>query len=780
MSYKSRIMWGLCIVLTFFCSNVKGQNANNLGTLSSLAENVIPQVSQVEDITADAFTLDTKVYIFSTDVFLSNYLNDHLKNLLGKRLTNARIKGDMRAIVLNLKRGTPKSFAEKEQYELSVNSQYISITGYYQGVFNGINTLLQLLPPQVYNADNKQFIESYKIPAGKISDIPQYAYRGFMLDVSRTFVPIKKVYDIVDFMAYHKINKFHWHLSDDQGWRPEIKSFPRLTEIGAFRGENLPLKNVLQSGSAPYGGFYTQQEMRELVEYASQRNIEIIPEIDIPGHSMSEAVAYPDIICSPFRDSTNSQTEYSREIWCVANEHNYAMLDSIIRELSSVFTTTEYFNIGGDEVNHFNWKKCPECQALMKREGLKDEYELHNYFVRRCDAIAHKYGKKLMGWEELMAAGSIDPETLVVVWKNRKPIKKALTEHHPFVLQVAEFSYFDMKQSPLERGHDWAGLVPLEKAYELDPVALCNGALEDTDYGELNKIELRENSLLGVQGGLWQELGIRPDNYIEYQYFPRMCTIAEVGWSNPEKNYEKFYKKLTQHHFDRMQNMGIRFRVPPPIVTAEKISKRKYKITVTPPYEGAVVKYAITPEWAPTDSRRGQPDDNDYKYIYTKPIKTKNIAQYRFTTFTTDDKLKSFAKAVENVPLYEYIKPTFTIETNLDTTKNTLASMQDYDFKTLGRARGRIAPGGYLTIVLDKPIKCNVIEILTGRPSVDFYGIQYGHVEYSLDGVNYTRGGDFNFDRSITLPKGKFKYVKICITGGTDCRFLYLCDPLFY
>ena len=495
---------------------------------------------------------------------------------------------------------------------------------------------------------------------------------------------------------------------------------------------------------------------------------------------MSEAVAYPNIICSPFRDSTNSQTEYSREIWCVANEKNYAMLDSIIRELSSIFTTTEYFNIGGDEVNHENWKKCPECQALMQKENLKDEYELHNYFVRRCDAIAHKHGKKLMGWEELMAAGSIDPQTLVVVWKNQKPIKTALIGHHPFILQVAEFSYFDMKQSPLERGHDWAGLVPLEKAHELDPVALCNKALEDTDFGEQNKTELRENSLLGIQGGLWQELGIRPDNYVEYQYFPRMCTVAEIGWSNPVKDYEKFYQKLTNYHFDRMQNMGIRFRVPPPTVNAEKIGKKKYRITVTPPHKGAVVKYAITPDYAPTDARRGQPDNNNYNYIYTKPIKTRNIAQYRFATFTKDEKLHSFGMAVENLPLYEYIKPSFKIETSLDTVKNTAAALQDYDYKTLGRVKGRIAEGGDLTIILDEPIECSVIEIVTGRPAVDFYGIQYGHVQYSLDGTNYTRGGDFEYNRSITLPKGKFKYVKICITGGTDCRFLYLCDPLFY
>lgn len=780
MSYKRVSMWGLCLVLTFFCLSVYGQNNDQKLSLSSLAENIIPGVSAVEDSEGEPFVLDKKVYIFSTDIFLSNYLNQKVKNLLGKQLTNARIKGDMRAVVLNIRRGEPKNFAEREQYILTVNSQHITITGYRDGVFNGINTLLQLLPPQVYNNDNQQFIESYTIPAGKITDIPQYAYRGFMLDVSRTFVPLKKVYDIVDYMAYHKINKFHWHLSDDQGWRPEIKSYPLLTEIGGFRGENLPLKNVLQSGSAPYGGFYTQQEMRELVEYASQRNIEIIPEIDIPGHSMSEAVAYPDIICSPFRDSTNSQTEYSREIWCVANERNYAMLDSIIRELSSVFTTTEYFNIGGDEVNHLNWQKCPECQALMQREGLKDEYELHNYFVRRCDAIAHKYGKKLMGWEELMLAGSIDPQTLVVVWKNRKQIRKALEGHHPFVLQVAEFSYFDMKQSPLERGHDWAGLVPLEKAYELDPVFLCNDALKDTDYSELARGELRENSLLGVQGGLWQELGIRPDNYVEYQYFPRMCTIAEIGWNNPEKNYEKFYERLTQHHFARMQNMGIRFRVPPPKVTAEKIGRKKYKITVTPPYKDAVVKYAVTPEYAPTDARRGQPDNNDYKYVYTKPIKTRDIAQYRFATFTEGDKLKSFGAAVENVPLYEYLKPKFTVQTNLDTVRYGYTALQDYDLKTVARFNHRIEPGGYITLVLDEPMQCSVIEILTGRPAVDFYGIQYGHVEYSLDGVNYTRGGDFEQNRSITLPKGKFKYVKICITGQTDCRFLYVCDPMFY
>ncbi|MBP5692943.1 MAG: beta-N-acetylhexosaminidase, partial [Bacteroidales bacterium] len=659
----------------------------------------------------------------------------------------------------------------------------------YQGLFNGVQSLLQLLPAQVYNFNNKEYIKEFAIPAGTISDYAEFSYRGFELDVSRTWRPAEDVYKVLDWMAYHKLNKFHWHLTDDQGWRIEIKALPLLTEKGAWRGPDEVIPSSFGSGNKRYGGFYTQQQIKDIVKYAADRGIEIIPEIETPGHSAAIAGSYPEILCEFPEDTSVNETGFSREIWCVAKESNYEIIEKIIKEMAEMFPSG-IINMGGDEVNRFNWEKCPDCQALMKKMGMTNSEQLHFYFVSRVNQIAKKYGKKIAGWEEIMYSEDIKDNSLIYVWHSKKWGPMAVQNGFNCVMQAAEYVYLDMQQSPLERGHNWARVIPLDVMYSYDPIALA-AAGKDSGKAASN-LELAKKHVVGVQAGLWEELGNRPENFVEYQMFPRLCALAEIGWgtsrtiADSAANYKYFYNRLTQAHFQRLINMGIRFRVPYPEVKAERVAytktdvlrdesyMRPYKITVTPPYEGAVVKYAIVSPQTATDGIRGQKDTTDYKYVYTEPIITKDIANYRFATFASDT-LHSIGVAVSNVPLHPVlIQPRFTIETNMRSSEKNLKILKEYQENKYCRFEGRAKAGDYITFIFEEPVKCSVIDIVTGRSNVDFYGLTEGYAEYSEDGINYKGKAEVDCSRIVLTPDTKVKSVRITVTGESDGQNFFL------
>ncbi len=798
MNNKVNIMWGIVLLISTFFSpfSLQGQELHNK------LDRLIPKVQNYSlNNNGDVFILDSKTTIISENSFLANYLNDRIKNCIAIPLKVSSYKAkknNKKAIILRcdssvLKNFNANRYYKKEGYVLNINNDLIEIIGEdYGGIFNGIQTLLQLLPEECYNFSNKKYISEIPIKGVKISDYPKYRYRGFHFDVARTWRTKEDVYRVIEYMAHHKINKFHWHLTDDQGWRIEIKSYPLLTEKGAFRGPNEALKPVLSSGNKRYGGFYTQQDIKDVVKFAKERNIEVIPEIELPGHSRAAASSYPDIICTLHRDSSRTTGVFSRPIWCVAKESNYQMLDSIFREMTTLFET-DILNIGGDEVNHYNWKTCHDCQALMQKEGLKDEYDLHNYFIKRLDKIAHKYNKRIAGWEEIMEAGELDPETIVYVWKNAKLVNQAVLEKHPYVLQIGEYSYFDMKQSPIERGHNWAGVVTLEKSYMLDPIKMSTPPKEDLETAGLTSSEVEQRIdkyLLGVQGGLWEELGINPENFYDYQYFPRMLSIAEIGWgtnnkiTNWQEAFNDFNNRIIYSHYKRMNNMGIKYRVPYPVVTADEIAnvsndKKLYKISVAEPYKDADIRYAIVKPQTEFSGIRGINDTTNYKYKYSEPIITYDIAKYRFATFVSDT-LHSIGVAVSNMPIYNLQTPSFEIETNLDYKPEALAALKDYDIKTSCAFNNRIKAGDYIYITFDEPVQCSVIDIITARYPVDFYGIVEGYVDYSEDGITYNRGGDFIRHRAVTEPKTKVKYLRINITGDGDSNSIHLNDLIIY
>lgn len=441
-----------------------------------------------------------------------------------------------------------------EGYRLEVSERGVEIRGKdYGGVWNGIQTLMQMLPPEVYAGVKPA--ESVLLPVVTIEDWPRMAYRGVMLDVARTFVPKQQVLRLIDNLSRHKINRLHWHLADDEGWRIEIKGLPRLTSIGAFRGgfagDDSPVKAVYGAWDERYGGYYTQDDIRQVVAYAALRNVEIIPEIDLPGHSRVAAIAYPEILCGNVPDLDVSAGYDIRNVWCAAREENYSTLEIIAGELAGLFPS-EYIHLGGDEVDPSQWAKCPRCGALMRARGITDPARLEDLFISRLIDIAAAHGKKAGVWNEAAASGEIPKSTLVWGWENPAAARRMTAAGYPVILCPGEYFYFDMRQSPTDRGHIWAGIVSLEKVYGFDPAGL---GFTSGEMAMVRGIEATFFSELLLENGL---------DYLDYQLFPRVCALAEVAWTPAsQRSWSDFERRLDRGHLSRMAAMGIKYRVGP-------------------------------------------------------------------------------------------------------------------------------------------------------------------------------------------------------------------------
>ena len=365
------------------------------------------------------------------------------------------------AVVLTLDAADGEASEASEAYMLDITPEYIRIGGSTRGgVFNGLQQLFRLLPPEVYA--RKGIAAGTQVACAEIADEPRFAYRGMMLDVARTWIDAAKVKRYIDLLSYHNINKLHLHLSDDEGWRIEIKSHPELTEIGGFRGGDSPVRPVYGKWDEKYGGYYTQEEMRELIRYAAQRNIEIIPEIDLPGHSRNIASVRPEIRCNYPPDTVSTNGYDYRSAWCVAREANYALLGDILGELCELFPS-EYIHVGGDEVEMSQWERCPDCRALMAKRGMSDPHQLEDLFMGRMAAILASHGKRPAVWNEAVRTGAFTKECRVHGWESVKACQDATSKGYRTVVMPGEYFYFDMRQTPREDGHDWAAIFDAKR-----------------------------------------------------------------------------------------------------------------------------------------------------------------------------------------------------------------------------------------------------------------------------------------------------------------------------
>ena len=429
-----------------------------------------------------------------------------------------------------------------EGYRMSIAPDRIIIganTG--KGFFYAVQTILQLLPPNIYQAIGNKSLTStpdhnFEIPGVEIIDKPRFGYRGMHLDVGRHFFPVAFVKKYIDALALHKFNTFHWHLTEDQGWRIEIKQFPKLTEIGSKRKETMEgsyAKEPRTFDGIEYGGFYTQEEIKDVVRYAQNRFITIIPEIEMPGHALAALSAYPELSCDPTKKYEAATTwGIFPDVFC-PSETTFDFIDKVLTEVVALFPS-KYIHIGGDECPKTAWKNSVFCQNLMKERGLKNEEELQSYFIQRVEKILTAKGKKLLGWDEILEGG-LSPTATVMSWRGEKGGIEAAKQNHDVIMTPSTYVYFDYYQAnpniePLAIG----GYLPLQKVYNYEPYP-----------SELTPDQAKY--ILGVQGNIWTEY-LPTGASVEYMAFPRAVALSEIAWSSKEnKNWTSFTDRLSYH-----------------------------------------------------------------------------------------------------------------------------------------------------------------------------------------------------------------------------------------
>jgi len=438
-----------------------------------------------------------------------------------------------------------------EGYRLNISQNGILLTGNSgAGLFYGMQTLLQLLPPEVCKITKPEEGKSWEVPCANIKDEPRFPYRGMHLDVSRHFFPKEFIFRYIDLLAMYKMNIFHWHLTDDNGWRIEILRYPELTEVSAWRvdHENLPWRErpPQEVGEkATYGGFYTQNDIREIVQYAAQRYITIIPEIEMPAHSVEVLAAYPDLSCTggPFTVPPGNYWPNS-DIFCAGNESVFVFLEDVLTEVMDLFPS-EYIHVGGDEATKTRWEECPKCQQRMKDEGLKDEKELQSYFIKRMEKFINSKGKKMIGWDEILEGG-LAPEATVMSWRGIEGGIAAARQGHDVIMTPTSYCYFDYCQAnPDFEPEAIGGFTTLKKVYSFEPIP-----------EELTADEGKH--ILGAQGNVWTEYIPTPE-HAEYMALPRMIAIAEIDWSPANlRNWDDFRQRL-ENQLKRLDYVSVNY-----------------------------------------------------------------------------------------------------------------------------------------------------------------------------------------------------------------------------
>ena len=424
-----------------------------------------------------------------------------------------------------------------EGYTLSVSAKGVSIEAAKEaGLFYGIQSFMQLTP-----------LTGTQIPFVQITDYPRFSYRGLHLDVCRHIFPLSFIKKYIDLMAKHKFNRFHWHLTDDQGWRIEIKKYPKLQEIAAYRKETLighARNRPERFDGERYGGYYTQEQIKEVVQYAAERFVTVIPEIEMPGHAQAALSAYAEVGCTGGPYEAATKWGVFDDVFCAGKEETFKFLEGVIDEVITLFPG-EYIHIGGDECPKTSWKKCPHCQDRIKKEGLKDEHELQSYFIQRIEKYANSKGKKIIGWDEILEGG-LAPNATVMSWRGEQGGIAAAKQNHDVLMTPGGWCYFDhyqdtSKTEPLAFG----GFTSLKKVYSYEPFP---AQLTDAE----------KKHILGAQANLWAEYITTPE-HAEYMAYPRACALAEVVWSPKEsRNYENFIKRM-KPHLDRLDAWHVNY-----------------------------------------------------------------------------------------------------------------------------------------------------------------------------------------------------------------------------
>ena len=439
-----------------------------------------------------------------------------------------------------------------EAYTIEVASGRVIVRASgLSGVRYALETIRQMLPAAIYGEQIAEK-ERWTLPCCVIRDEPRFAWRGMHLDCSRHFWQVEEIKRYLDVMAMYKLNRFHWHLTDDQGWRIEIKAYPLLNQIACWREGTMVGHDFSSNDGIRYGGFYTQDEIREVVAYAAARGITVVPEIDLPGHMLAALSAYPELGCTGGPYFAWTRWGVSDQVLCVGKESTFTFLEDVLSEVAALFPG-EYIHIGGDECPKDEWKKCPDCQALIRALGLKDdgrfsaEQYLQNYVTKRIQDFLATKGKKIIGWDEILE-GELAPGATVMSWRGTAGAVEASAKGFDAILSPVSHCYFDYRQAedPAGEPDSFDGVVTLEKIYSLDPLAGVDPA--------------QAHHILGVQANLWTEYISTPE-HLEYMLLPRMLALAEVQWCPAgQRDLERFLRVLREHEFPVLDRAGYNYR----------------------------------------------------------------------------------------------------------------------------------------------------------------------------------------------------------------------------
>lgn len=685
--------------------------------------NIIPQPqSMVLGKGSFQFTQKT-VFVTAPELYpVTNSFVEQYEKATGFRMFFRKAAIQTSYILLSLDKSLPK-----EGYTLVVKPDKISITAADRnGALYALETLRQLLPKEFESATPVKI--DWTVPAVTITDAPQYQWRGLMLDVSRHFFPKEYILKTLDRMAMLKLNTFHFHLVDNEGWRIEIKKYPKLTEVGAWRVDQEdklwdertpnPANAFANPATAPkkYGGFYTQEDIKEIVAYATKRGITVIPEIEMPAHAMSAIAAYPELSCHKRPIGVPSGAVWPiTDIYCAGQEETFDFIEEVLTEVLALFPS-QYIHVGGDEATHTEWERCPKCQLRMKEHQLKNVHQLQSYFIKRIDDFLTSKGRTLVGWDEIMDGG-LAKNAVVMNWRGIEVGKKALAQGNPIVL--TSDCYIDNYQGlPDYEPQANGGYLPLKKLYNynLEKEALADASVE-------------KSKVLGTQANLWAE-HVGSTEHSEYMLFPRLLALAEISWTNDKlKDWNSFMRR-TQHFMQRMDVMGIHYarsvyQVVPTVENKEGNIYLKLECEVP----NADIRYAL----GDTSIEKGEK--------YTAPIAIKGTITYKAAVFSanvtntiTSGQItfhKAIGKPVSYSPLYHKNyqgQGEGTLTNVIRGTKNF------HDGQWLGWL------GDDVTLTLDLGETTEVSEVRIGAMDAQSSGIYFPErltVALSADGKNY-------------------------------------------
>ncbi|MBS7232831.1 family 20 glycosylhydrolase [Flavobacterium psychroterrae] len=503
----------------------------------------------------------------------------------------------------------PSSSLKKEAYKINITPKKITVTGSEEGLFYAVQSLLQLLP-------NKPKNEEVKLPCLTIEDEPRYNYRGLHLDVCRHFFSVDVIKDFIAQMSSYKLNNFHWHLTDDQGWRIEIKKYPKLTEVGSKRAQTLVGNKFERSpyffDGNPYGGFYTQEEIKDVVKFAEDHYVNIIPEIEMPGHATAAVTAYPNLSCFP--DRQYKVIEYwgvFDDIFCAGKEETFTFLEDVLTEVIALFPS-KYIHIGGDECPKTRWKECPNCQKRIKDLGLKNEHELQSYLTTRIEKFLNAHGRQILGWDEMLEGG-LAPNAAVMSWRGESGGISAAKQKHNVIMNPEQVLYLDYNQGyspqePLTVGR----LITVDKIYNYNPTPVDSLTVDEQKY------------IMGVQSNLWSEYITSPAK-LNYQLYPRVFALAEIAWTEPQnKNYNHFILNQIPYHLEKLETQKRLYKVPTPFGSTETaLIAYKYVLDLKPTIKNGQIFYTIDGY---------NPDET--AELYTKPV-TINIPKGEYRIIKT-------------------------------------------------------------------------------------------------------------------------------------------------